>query len=131
MLPSERSAVVQRKIPAAFVLLSLASIGAGGEAAAQPAATQTLPGIANSVPRTFDVKRMSFETWCQEIQRYAADRCDARRQEDVLAFENYRSVIERYEIDFLRQREQNRQAQERVERDPTLTDEALTGLPAR
>ena len=72
-----------------------------------------------SNPLNYDVKNMTFEAWCQETQRYAADRCHARRPADVAAFENYRAAIERYELQYLKQMERERQIRDSVTRDPT------------
>ena len=102
-----------------------------GAALGQPAATQSQPGLANTPARTFDVQRMSFELWCQETQRYPAARCEARSPDDVKAFEEYRAAVERYEIQYQRQREQNRAAQERLNRDPTATTRTLQDAPPR
>ena len=70
-------------------------------------------------PLNYDVKNMTFEMWCQETQRYAADRCQARRPADLAAFENYRAAIERYELQYLKQIERERQIRDSVNRDPT------------
>ena len=72
-----------------------------------------------SNPLNYDVKNMTFEMWCQETQRYAVDRCQARRPADLVAFENYRAAIERYELQYLKQVERERQIRESVTRDPT------------
>ena len=111
-------------------ILSVSLLAACGSAQAQPAATgsQSAP---NDGARTFNVQRMSFDSWCQDDQRYTAERCAARQPADVKAFEDYRATVERYEIDFLRQQEQDRAAQERVSRDPTDITRALQDRPAR
>ena len=72
-----------------------------------------------SGPLNYDVKNMTFEMWCQETQRYPAERCQARRPADVAAFENYRAAIERYELQYLKQVERERQIRDSVTRDPT------------
>jgi hypothetical protein len=64
---------------------------------------------------------MDFDLWCQQTQRYSADRCAARRAEDVRAFEDYRSSIERYEIDHLKQVQKDQEIRTRTNRDPTQT----------
>jgi len=73
-------------------ILVVAFLAIAGSAFAQP-----LAGRSN-----YDIKNMSFDAWCQETQQYPTDRCDARRPEDVKAFEDYRAVIERYELDYLK-----------------------------
>jgi len=67
---------------------------------------------------TFNVRPMDFDLWCQQTQRYTVDRCVARRVEDVKAFEDYRSSIERYELDYLKQVQRGQDAQARTNRDP-------------
>jgi hypothetical protein len=99
-------------------------------ASAQPAATRS-QSAPNDGPRTFNVQRMSFDMWCQDTQRYAIERCTARQADDLKAFEEYRATVERYEIEFLRQQEQERSAQERVNRDPTDINRTLQDRPAR
>jgi hypothetical protein len=75
---------------AASVLLPLANNVA-------PAIAQPLPG-----PFIYNSKSISFESWCQETQRYPADRCLARRAADLKAFEGYRAALERYEMQHLK-----------------------------
>ena len=104
---------------------------AGAALAQAPAATRSQPGLANSPARTFDVRRMSFELWCQETQQYPVERCDKRQPADVKAFEDYRAAVERYEIQYQQQREQARAVQERLNRDPTAATNTLQDAPAR
>ena len=102
------------------ILAMLAFMGWGGLAWAQslPAA----PGRDLSVgTSTFNVRTMDFDLWCQQTQRYAADRCAARRAEDVKAFEDYRSSIERYELDYLKQVQKDQNVRTRTNRDPSQT----------
>lgn len=70
---------------------------------------------------TFNVRHLDFDLWCQQTQRYAADRCAARRPEDVKAFEDYRATVERYELDYLRQQDRDQQVRARINRDPNRT----------
>jgi len=78
----------------------------------------------------FPVRNMAFDLWCQQTQRYAAERCAARRPEDVRAFEDYRSSIERYEIDHLKQVQKDEGFRERANRDPMQTVKGRQdGLP--
>jgi len=92
----------------ALVFSALAMLGSGTTLA------QPLTG-----PLNYDVKTMTFESWCQETQRYPTERCQARRPADVTAFENYRAAIERYELQYLKQVERERQIRDSVNRDPT------------
>jgi len=71
-----------------------------------------------SGPLNYDVKTLTFELWCQETQRYPVSRCEARRPADVAAFEGYRAAIERYELEYLKQVNRERQIRESVNRDP-------------
>jgi len=70
---------------------------------------------------TFNVRNIDFDLWCQQTQRYAADRCAARRAEDVKAFEDYRASIERYELDYLKQQQKEQEVRSRINRDPSQT----------
>jgi hypothetical protein len=91
------------------LLISTLALLGSGAALAQPL----------SGPLNYDVKNMTFEAWCQETQRYPAERCEARRPADVTAFENYRAAIERYELQYLKQVERERQIRDSITRDPT------------
>ena len=70
---------------------------------------------------TFNVRNLDFDLWCQQTQRYAPDRCAARRPEDIKAFEDYRASIERYELDFLKQQQKEQEVRSRINRDPSQT----------
>jgi len=83
---------------------------------------QVLQGDRGPAPAlTLNVRTMDFDLWCQQTQRYAADRCTARRPEDVKAFEDYRATVERYEFDYLRQQDREQQVRTRINRDPNQT----------
>ena len=69
-------------------------------------------------PLNYDVKTLTFELWCQDTQRYPIERCNARRPADVTAFEAYRAAIERYELQYLKQADRERQIRDSVNRDP-------------
>lgn len=92
----------------AFVVSVSALLLGSGTASAQPL----------SGPLNYDVKQLTFELWCQETQRYPAERCEARRPADVAAFEAYRASIERYELQYLKQVDRERQIRDSVNRDP-------------
>ena len=66
----------------------------------------------------YNVKNMDFDLWCQQTQRYDTNRCEARRPEDVKAFEDYRTAVERYELDFLKQQQRDDAFRAQVSRDP-------------
>jgi hypothetical protein len=54
--------------------------------------------------KNYDVKTMNFDLWCQEQAQLPADRCDKRTPEDEKTFEAFRDKIERYEIPYLQQK---------------------------
>jgi len=85
-------------------------------AAAMPASAVAQP---LSGPLNYNVKNMTFESWCQETQRYPEDRCMARRPADVKAFEDYRAAVERYELQYLKQVQRDRDTRDSVNRDPS------------
>lgn len=94
-----------------------------GAAFAQP--LPVAPGVdlsigadqSNSQTR-LNVRQLDFDLWCQQTQRYSIDRCTARRDEDVKAFEDYRTAIERYELDYLKQVQKDQDLRLRQNRDP-------------
>jgi len=96
-------------------IFSVALLAIAGSAFAQPL----------SGPSNYDVKNMSFDTWCQETRQYSADRCHARRPDDVKVFEDYRSVIERYELEYLKRGQQNEELRADINRDPMQTVQGL------
>ena len=101
-------------------IATLAFVLWAGEIGAQtlPAA----PGRDLSIGTgTFAVRNLDFDLWCQQTQRYDAERCSARRAEDVKAFEDYRSSIERYELDYLKQVQKDQELRARTNRDPSQT----------
>jgi hypothetical protein len=83
-------------------------------AGSAPASAQPLSG-----PLNYDVKNLTFELWCQETQRYPVQRCESRLPADLKAFEDYRAAIERYELQYLKQADRERQIRDSVNRDPT------------
>jgi hypothetical protein len=108
----------KRPFGTALCIFYLALWAGAGWAQSLPAA----PGRALSFGSgTFGVQTMDFDLWCQQTQRYAAERCSARRPEDVKAFEDYRSSIERFELDHLKQVQKDEEVRARTNRDPTQT----------
>lgn len=63
---------------------------------------------AQSAPY-YNVQDMNFDLWCQEEQHLPPDRCDKRLPEDDAAFQAYRATIERYEIPYLQQKNDEQQ----------------------
>ncbi len=82
-----------------------------------PAAGERSPAPAT----TFNVRNLDFDLWCQQTQRYAMDRCAARRPEDLKAFADYRAAIERYELEYLKQAGRDQDVRARINRDPSQT----------
>jgi hypothetical protein len=97
------------------IILAVAILTIADSALAQPL----------SGPSNYDVKNMSFDAWCQETQHYPTDRCEARRPEDLKAFEDYRALIERYELDHLKRVQQGDELWADINRDPTQTTQNL------
>ncbi len=60
-----------------------------------------------------DVHPMNFDLWCQENQRLPPDRCDKRLPDDETAFEAYRAKIEKFEVPYLKDK-QNEQTLNRA-----------------
>jgi hypothetical protein len=58
---------------------------------------------------SYDVKTMNFDLWCQETQHLAPERCDKRLPSDEADFEAYRAKVEKYEVPYLKSRENGQQ----------------------
>jgi len=58
---------------------------------------------------SYDVKTMNFDLWCQETQHLAPERCDKRLPADEADFEAYRAKVEKYEVPYLKSRENGQQ----------------------
>ena len=63
-----------------------------------------VPGSALAQGGNYAVKTMNFDLWCQEQQQLPAERCDKRLPGDEADFTAYREAIERYEIPYLQQK---------------------------
>jgi hypothetical protein len=61
----------------------------------------------------------SFDMWCLEMQLYPVARCDARRSDDVKAYERYRATVEQYAAQRTLQEKRDQQLKDRLNRDPT------------
>jgi hypothetical protein len=70
---------------------------------ATAAALLVVPAHAQST--RYDVKTLNFDLWCQETAKLDPDRCDKRTPEDEKTFEAYRAKIEKYEIPYLKRKE--------------------------
>jgi hypothetical protein len=67
------------------------------------AALFVLPAQAQNT--RLDVKTLNFDLWCQETAKIDPDRCDKRTPQDEKAFEAYRAKIEKYEVPYLKRKE--------------------------
>lgn len=100
-----------------------------GAVFAQPLTVGPGVDLSNSQTR-LNVRPLDFDLWCQQTQRYSLDRCIARRDEDVKAFEDYRTAIERYELDYLKQVQKDQDLRVRQNRDPLQNVQSKQdGLP--
>ena len=52
-----------------------------------------------------NVQPLNFDLWCQETEHLPPDRCDKRLPEDDAAFNAYRQTIEKYEVPYLKQQQ--------------------------
>ncbi|HTP77919.1 MAG TPA: hypothetical protein VMJ73_13180 [Rhizomicrobium sp.] len=57
----------------------------------------------------YDLKTLNFDLWCQETQHLPPDRCDKRLPSDEADFEAYRAKVEKYEIPYMKSRENGQQ----------------------
>jgi len=85
-------------------------------------------GYESTKPAGAAEEMLSFEMWCLEMRLYPAARCDARRQDDVKAYQQYRADVEQFD----RQRTTRNQRDENLKRklnpDPSA---AKPATPAR
>ena len=63
----------------------------------------TVPAAAQAA--RYPVQQMDFDIWCTEVQRIPWQRCDKRLPDDMKKFEEYRAIVERYEIPYLQSKE--------------------------
>jgi len=92
-------AMMMRALPlSVFSAILVAGIFAGG-AAAQP-----LPPAPADGGR-LNVQPLNFDLWCQETEKLPPDRCDKRLPEDDAAFDSYRAKVEKYEVPYLKSKE--------------------------
>ena len=64
---------------------------------------------ADAQSTRYNLQEMNFDLWCQEEQHLPPDRCDKRLPADNAAFEAYREKIEKYEIPYLQNKENEQQ----------------------
>ncbi len=60
---------------------------------------------AHAQTTRYDVKTLNFDLWCQETEKLDPDRCDKRLPKDEKNFEAYRAKVEKYEIPYLKRKE--------------------------
>lgn len=77
--------------------MKLAALAFAAVLLAQPVQAQAM---------RYDVKTINFDLWCQEQAKLPPDRCDKRLPADDKEFEAYRAKIEKYEIPYLKRKEQ-------------------------
>jgi hypothetical protein len=80
-------------------------------------------GVAQPVtgPLNYNVRTMNFELWCQDTQHRPPERCEARRLDDIAAFESYRRLIERYELAYLKRVQKDQIERTFTNHDPSQT----------
>ena len=61
---------------------------------------------------------LSFDMWCLEMKLYPAQRCDLRRQDDVKAFERYRSDVEKFDQARAMREQRDSQLQRKLNQSP-------------
>jgi hypothetical protein len=110
-------------MPARAMIVAALLLGAA------PAGGQTFPATPGrdlgSRSGPFDVHELTFDLWCQQAQRYSDERCKARTDADVKAFEDYRQAVEHYELDYLKQQQRDRDLEYQTNRDATSTAKDL------
>ena len=112
---------VLRLMPAIILLTGLAF----------PVLAQSFTSPYASALRNYNVRSMSFSLWCQQTQSYLLERCEERRPEDVQTFEDFRALIERYEIQYLKKVERDLAARDRNKFDLTDTVRGFQSMPLR
>ena len=90
-------------------------------------ASLTMPSAGQA--GSYDVQTLNFDLWCQETQHLAPERCDRRMASDEADFEAYRAKVEKYEVPYLRSRE-NVQQLDRVILHNDPVDNPVTQNPA-
>jgi hypothetical protein len=83
-----------------FRMLSAAFLIGG---LAVPALAQPFPP-APSTPY-LNLPEMNYDLWCQEVQHLPPARCDKRLPDDDKAFNAYRNTVEKYEVPYYQQKQ--------------------------
>ena len=91
-------------------------------AALETANAQPLPNPGNSSTIV-----LGFDMWCLEIELLPEARCDMRKPEDVKTYQQYRSMMERYQQERDARARKEKEFTQRLQRDPTATTRTGTG----
>lgn len=102
-----------RSKQAFLAILMLASAAAGYEAVKPAGAAEEM---------------LSFDMWCLEMRLYPSQRCDARRPEDVKAFEFYRAEVEQFDRQRATRNQRDADLKRKLNPDPSTPK---PGTPAR
>jgi hypothetical protein len=65
-------------------------------------------GLVASAPPAaaqYQVRGLDFDLWCTEEEHIPYERCAKRLPDDMQKFEAYRAIIERYEIEYLQEKD--------------------------
>jgi hypothetical protein len=99
-----RNPTLSRKQIVVFAGLMLASAGWGYQATS-----------ASNAPSRDEM--LSFYMWCLDMRLYPAERCDARRPDDVKAYEQYRAAAEQFDQGRAAREKREQQLNERLNPD--------------
>jgi hypothetical protein len=73
---------------------------------------------------------LSFYMWCQDFKMLPPARCDARRPQDLKAYEQYRAAFERYDEQQSARAKREQELQQRLNRDAGRLDKPTPGNSA-
>lgn len=74
--------------------------------------------ISNAFSATPREEILSFDMWCLEMKLYPAQRCDLRREDDLRAFERYRSDVEKFNQARSAREQRDSQLQQKLNQSP-------------
>jgi hypothetical protein len=90
--------------------------------------TSALVGYESTKPVGAAEEMLSFDMWCLEMRLYPAARCDARRVDDVKAYEQYRSDVEQFDRQRALRNQRDADLKRKLNPDPSA---AKPATPAR
>lgn len=70
--------------------------------------------LAQTPPTSYRLPEMNFDMWCQETMHYSPERCDKRLPHDNKAFSKYRSIVEHFELERLKNRRANEERSQAI-----------------